>query len=246
MVIFCHGYKGFKDWGAWNVVAGTFQKKGIHFCKFNFSLNGGTLDNPIDFPDLQSFAKNTYTQEVNDLDRVIDHMYSNYQNCISSIYLMGHSRGGGIALLNSSNELVKGVITWASVADYGDRFPKGKELEQWIKSGVRYVLNSRTNQQLPHHINFYNDYIENKEKLSIQNAVEKLKKPQLIIHGNRDQAVDINQANLLKKWNPSAQLISFKASHTFNSSHPWEKPTLPSELQLAVDYTTEFILNSED
>ena len=84
MVIFCHGYKGFKDWGAWNVVAGTFQKKGIHFCKFNFSLNGGTLDNPIDFPDLQSFAKNTYTQEVNDLDRVIDHMYSNYQNCISS------------------------------------------------------------------------------------------------------------------------------------------------------------------
>ena len=246
MIIFCHGYKGFKDWGAWNNVAKSFQKKDIHFSKFNFSLNGGTLENPIDFPDLKAFARNTYTQEVNDLSNVINLMVTEHKNITSSIFLVGHSRGGGIALLNSLNDKIDGVITWASVADYESRFPKGKELENWIKSGVRYITNSRTKQQMPHNINFYNDFLKNKEKLSIENVVKKLKKPQLIIHGERDQAVDVSQAYLLKKWNPSAELKTFKASHTFNSSHPWTKDSLPNELDLAVNYTADFILNYHD
>ena len=50
LVIFCHGYKGFKDWGAWNLVAETFAKSECFFVKFNFSHNGGTAENPIDFP----------------------------------------------------------------------------------------------------------------------------------------------------------------------------------------------------
>ena len=52
IVIFCHGYKGFKDWGAWNLVANEFAKNNLFFIKFNFSHNGGTVEQPIDFPDL--------------------------------------------------------------------------------------------------------------------------------------------------------------------------------------------------
>mgnify|MGYP000221090702 CR=1 FL=1 len=63
IVIFCHGYKGFKDWGAWHLVAETFAKKGYFFLKFNFSHNGGTIEQPIDFPDLEAFAQNNYTKE---------------------------------------------------------------------------------------------------------------------------------------------------------------------------------------
>ena len=169
-----------------------------------------------------------------------------YKIRLSKTFLLGHSRGGGIALLNSLNNNVDGVITWASVADYADRFPNGKELNDWIKNGVRYVTNSRTKQQMPHNISFYNDFIKNKDRLTIKTAVKKLNKPQLIIHGSRDQAVLIDHAYLLKKWNPSANLITFKASHTFNSSHPWKKDDLPNELQLAVDYTTNFISNGLD
>jgi pimeloyl-ACP methyl ester carboxylesterase len=243
LIIFCHGYKGYKDWGAWNLVANIVSKKGIHFCKFNFSLNGGTLNNPIDFPDLDAFAKNTYTQEVNDLNRVINYVNKHYKNHINGMFLVGHSRGGGIALLNANNPLVNGVITWASVADFGNRFPKGVELSNWINKGIRYVINSRTNQEIPHNISFYNDFIENENELTIKNVVKKLNKPQMIIHGTRDQAVLIAEANLLKKWNPNAELITFKASHTFNSSHPWEQKELPKELQMALDYTTDFILS---
>ena len=41
VVIFCHGYKGFKDWGAWNLMAEAFANAGFFFIKFNFSHNGG-------------------------------------------------------------------------------------------------------------------------------------------------------------------------------------------------------------
>ena len=57
IVIFCHGYKGFKDWGAWNLMAETFVKAGFFFIKFNFSHNGGTIEQPIDFPDLECLWK---------------------------------------------------------------------------------------------------------------------------------------------------------------------------------------------
>ena len=56
VVIFCHGYKGFKDWGAWNLMAETFANAGFFFIKFNFSHNGGTVEQPIDFPDLEAFG----------------------------------------------------------------------------------------------------------------------------------------------------------------------------------------------
>ena len=42
-------------------------RNGFAFVKFNFSHNGGTIENPIDFPDLKAFGNNTYGKEVADL-----------------------------------------------------------------------------------------------------------------------------------------------------------------------------------
>ena len=74
LVIFCHGYKGFKDWGAWHLVAEAFVDAGFCFVKFNFSHNGGTVENPIDFPDLEAFAANNFSLELEDLDRVLNYI----------------------------------------------------------------------------------------------------------------------------------------------------------------------------
>jgi len=82
LVIFCHGYKGFKDWGAWNLIAENFAISGFTFCKFNFSLNGGTIDNPIDFPDLDAFGRNTFSQELKDLEIVTDTILKKYKKHI--------------------------------------------------------------------------------------------------------------------------------------------------------------------
>ena len=57
VVIFCHGFKGFKDWGPFNKIADYFAQQDFVFVKFNFSYNGTTPKSPIDFDDLKAFEK---------------------------------------------------------------------------------------------------------------------------------------------------------------------------------------------
>ena len=64
VVIFSHGFKGFKDWGSFNQIANIFAEKEVVFIKYNFSHNGTTLDNPMHFDDLESFSQNNYTKEL--------------------------------------------------------------------------------------------------------------------------------------------------------------------------------------
>ena len=244
LVIFCHGYKGFKDWGAWNLVAREFVNKGFCFVKFNFSLNGGTVDNPIDFPDLNAFSKNTHSQEVRDVSRLLNFLFNEHANDFnhSDISIVGHSRGGGVALLSSvKHSIIKKVCTWASVADYGERFPNNEEINAWKKNGVRYVLNSRTNQNMPHEFSFYQDFLDNKNELNIESAVKKINFPQMIIHGTLDQAVHLDNAKRLMSWNRSAILYTLRTNHTFGIKHPWLSSSLSLEMKEVVDQTISFL-----
>ena len=127
VIIFCHGYKGYKDWGAWNLVAKEFAKNNFFFSKFNFSHNGGTVKNPIDFPDLNAFGNNNFTHELNDIERVISFISEDpviSKNIdTSNIFLIGHSRGGGTCAIKASeNKRIKGLITWAGVSNIKIRF----------------------------------------------------------------------------------------------------------------------------
>ena len=47
LIIFCHGYKGFKDWGAWPLLSEALAASGFVVIKFNFSHNGGTHINSL-------------------------------------------------------------------------------------------------------------------------------------------------------------------------------------------------------
>jgi predicted alpha/beta-fold hydrolase len=38
LIIFCHGFKGFKNWGHFDLIATEFAKQNYVFAKFNFSL----------------------------------------------------------------------------------------------------------------------------------------------------------------------------------------------------------------
>ncbi|CAG5078383.1 alpha/beta hydrolase family protein [Parvicella tangerina] len=240
MVVFCHGYKGYKDWGAWNLVADHFSKNGIDFLKFNFSLNGGTLSDPIDFPDLDAFGRNTYSQEVIDTNAVISFICENYPE--KEIAIIGHSRGGGIAtLVAAQNDCVSRLITWAGVCDFKRRFPKNKELEEWQRTGVRYVLNGRTKQKMPHFYSFYEDFLIHEKELDILNWTSKITIPHLIIHGEEDEAVNSSEAKELHAVNPESELLIVTGGHTFGSKHPWIKKELPTALRTVVDQSIKFV-----
>ena len=247
LVIFCQGYKGFKDWGAWNHMAENIAKEGFCLIKFNFSHNGGTMENPIDFPDLEAFGNNNYTKELDDLNDVIDWSVETLKNnaCVntSNITLIGHSRGGGITILKASEDpRITKLITLASVCDFGKRTATIGDLEEWKKQGVKYVLNGRTKQQMPHFYQFYEDFKANEERLHIETAEKRLTIPHLIIHGDTDTSVKIDEAYALHLWNPKTKLeIIENADHVFNVKHPWEKDELSEELLSVTRLIIEFI-----
>ncbi|MEL0645380.1 alpha/beta hydrolase [Olleya sp. Ti.3.14] len=248
LVIFCHGYKGFKDWGTWDLVANNFAKQNLFFVKFNFSHNGGTVNQPIDFPDLDAFADNNYTKELQDLDDMLNHFTSDhsiYKNNIDTdnITLIGHSRGGGISIIKASEDhRITKLITWASVCAFGKRTSTTGNLEQWKQDGVKYVLNSRTKQNMPHNFQFYLDYINNKDRLDIENCCKRLTIPHLIIHGTEDPSVSFEEAKLLKLWSPKNTLIALpKTNHVFNAKHPWTKNYLPESLEVVTKKSIAFI-----
>lgn len=241
VVVFCHGYKGFKDWGAWNLMAETIAKAGFCFIKFNFSHNGGTIDNPIDFPDLEAFGKNNYTQELDDLNDVLDWTQSYFKNNknvdSNSINLIGHSRGGGIAIIKASEDSrVSKLITLASISDFGKRTATIGDLEEWKRNGVKYVVNGRTKQQMPHYYQFYEDFKANENRLHIKSAVEKLTIPYLIVHGDSDTSISLNEAKELYEWSSNSELtIIPEADHVFNVRHPWGQSKLSKELASVVE-----------
>lgn len=248
LVIFCHGYKGFKDWGAWDGVAKAFAEAGFAFVKFNFSHNGGTVEQPIDFPDLEAFAQNNYSKELEDVEDIINHLLTHleYNKYIleDSIQLIGHSRGGGIVLIKAKEDIrIKKVATWAGVSDYKSRFLKDNEtFTNWKKNGRMFVENGRTRQKMPHDWQFYEDFVANEERLTIEKAVKALTIPLLIIHGNDDISVPFKEAEKLHQWNPQGILTAIKeANHVFGACHPWNEETLPEQLEEVVKKTISFL-----
>lgn len=250
IVIFCHGYKGFKDWGAWRLVAESFAKEGFFFLKFNFSHNGGTIEQPIDFPDLKAFGQNNFSKELIDLENIISELSSNneFKKEIDTknISLIGHSRGGGIVLIKAEEDpKINNVITWAGVCDFKVRFQENSEtFKQWEKSGITFVENGRTKQQMPHDFQFYKDFKTNENRLTIRRAVENLNANQLIIHGSEDTSVTVLEAQNLHQWNSKSTLeIIENADHVFGACHPWCNSELPPDLNKAIMQTVAFIKN---
>ncbi|WP_139957364.1 alpha/beta hydrolase family protein [Flavicella sediminum] len=246
LVVFCHGYKGYKDWGVFNQMVPSFVEENIFLVKFNFSHNGGTVEQPIDFPDLEAFGENNLVKELDDLETVLDWLLDNneFSEEINpeQITLIGHSRGGGIVTLKAAEDKrVKKLISWAGVSDFGARFPTGPVLEHWKKEGVAYVENARTKQQMPHYFQFYTNFIENEERLTLYKAAANIKIPHLIIHGSKDTSVEFKEAENLHKWNPNSELFVIEnADHGFGSKHPWEEDFLPSDFEILLKKTIKF------
>ena len=247
IVIFCHGYKGFKDWGAWNLMGKEFALNNFFLLKFNFSHNGGTEENPIDFPDLDAFGNNNFSHELDDLDRVLAYLNKkeiSEEIDLDNITLIGHSRGGGSALIKASeNPIIKRVITWAGVSDFKSRFNEGTSgFKKWKKKGVMYVENSRTKQMMPHFFQFYKDFKKNEARLNVQSAVENLKIPYLVVHGTNDQSVLPFEGDNLFSWNKKNKMEKIKdADHVFSARHPWESDELPNDLKKVIYISIDFI-----
>lgn len=247
VVIFAHGFKGFKDWGHFNLVAQQFAEAGFVFVKFNFSHNGTTPQHPTDFVDLEAFGNNNHLIELDDLKTVINQISSPTETLVPAneiqteqIYLIGHSRGGGIAIVKAAEDpRIRKLATWAAVSKLGGW--QFTTINDWREKGVVYIDNARTHQKMPLYYQLCETFINNQARLDVQAAVESLQMPFLIIHGTNDSAVDVKAAHDMHQWCPQSQLLIVQhADHVFGAKHPWTMPNLPTDSQLVVDSCIDF------
>ncbi len=247
IIIFSHGFKGFKDWGAYNLLAQFFANKKFIFVKYNFSHNGISHENPDEFDDLEAFGNNNFEIELDDLNQVINWisetpLVPEYQKNLEEIYLIGHSRGGGISILKASQDKrIKKLVTWASVNDFGVRWDDSFA-EKWKTDGVIWVLNTRTHQKMPLYYQLYDNYLKNKDRFNIQKAIENLSIPILVIQGTEDQAVSMDIALEMKRWNQDIKLdLIPNGDHTFGVRHPHNALPIPFDAQIAWEHTLDFL-----
>ncbi len=242
LVVFCHGFKCLKDWGAFDLVSEKFAEAGIDFLKFNFSMNGTTLEQPTEFADLEAFAQNSFSQELEDLQCVMDWVQS--AACPiqdPKVHLIGHSRGGGLAVLYASYQPLSSLITWAAVSDFGKKWSEEFLARAKENNGI-VIKNGRTGQDMPMYFSFYQDYLDHFQELSIPLRALQVKCPSLIIHGRKDEAVPYGDALDLNKWITGSSLLLLNgANHTFGAKHPWEEAELPSDLAEVVKASIAFI-----
>lgn len=245
VVIFAHGYKGYKDWGAWNLMAQKFAEAGFFFVKFNFSHNGTTIEKPTDFADLEAFGQNNFSKEMSDYDEVLNYFCNHDKGDSEKIAIIGHSRGGGISVIKAfEDDRVKLLISLAGVSNFKYRFPTKDRFDEWKNSGVMYSENKRTHQQMPHYFQFFEDFERNEQRFDIQHAAQHLVKPFLIIQGTDDDAVKDKEAFLLNEWCKTSELLVLEnANHVFGAKEPWTENQLPNHLQEATSAMIEFIKN---
>lgn len=243
VIIFVHGFKGFKDWGHFPKVGEELVKAGFAFVSFNFSHNGTTIEEPVDFVDLEAFGNNNYHKELFDLNQIIAGMadgslFPEVRLDRKRVFLLGHSRGGGIAIVaTAENDQVKALVTWNSI---GDMKRTQADFEVWMRDGVIHLPNARTGQLMPMYYQFVEDYFAQEERYDLEHNCASIHVPALFIHGTADQTVPSFYAEKLHAWTRNSELLLVEnGDHTFGGKHPYAEKTLPADTKTAVDATVK-------
>lgn len=212
-VVIVHGFRGFKDWGFFPWLSEYLCASGAVAVRFNMSRSGiGEANDRIDRLDL--FRDDTYTTQIHDLVDVVSYTQSRFRGV--PLFILGHSRGGGIALLAAREiEDLAGVITWSAIA----------RADRW--EGID-VSNTAV----------LADFEANRH--DILAATSDLRVPLLAVHGGSDKSVPPDDSRAIVSKAKDASLLTIDgASHTYNAIHPLVH--VPPALKFAALVSAHFI-----
>ncbi|MHB0971992.1 MAG: alpha/beta hydrolase family protein [Thermoanaerobaculia bacterium] len=238
LVFVLHGFKGFKEWGFFPWISEQFAGMRLAVCRFDMSRNGvGESGDTFDRLDL--FAGDTYSIELADLARVVDSVTAIPELHELPVFLFGHSRGGGIAILGAERvPRLAGVVAWAPIA-YADRWDDATKA-LWRRNGYLEFMNARTKQAMRSSAAVLDDLEKNRERLDIVAAAARLAVPLLVVHGGADESVPPEEGQLLASRARNASFVMIEgASHTFGGIHPLVN--IPLALRIAAHGTGRFI-----
>lgn len=248
VIVFLHGFKGFKDWGPFPKACKEISRSGFGVVAMNFSLNG-VGENPTVFDQLDYFARETLSQDLDDVGSIINALNEgkmesgNITLDTDMIGILGHSRGGQTAVAAAAefNE-IKCLATWSAVADYNQRW-SDKMIEEWENQGYTEIKNSRTGQSMRIDKVVYDDAREHAERVIALNRIKNLHIPVLIVHATDDESVPVFESDKLHKACPSTDKELKKVpgtGHTFGTGHPFEGGEFPEPFREVLDSTKQW------
>lgn len=231
VVVVCHGFKGFMEWGFFPYLAELLAGRGFTVVRFNLSGTGMMPgDELVTSPD--AFRANTYGKELEDLLAVLAALGTEIgpgRIDLGRIGLFGHSRGGGAALLAAAAETwrsqVRALVTWAAISTT-DRYDPGT-MAVWRKAGELPVENSRTGQKLALGPEMLAEVDPSPAELDLIAAAGRRQAPWLIVHGEADESVPAEEGRALAgaAAEPKELLSIPEGNHTFGARHPFTGPT---------------------
>jgi len=236
-VVICHGFKGFKDWGFFPRIADRLATAGFTAVTFNFSGSG--VGDGEEFDELERWYHQRPSLDLNDIATVTDHLVAGGARWIG---LLGHSRGGGLAVIQAARDTrIRALVTWAAV-DHFLRWP-GDVVQQWRERGEVDVVNQRTGQVLTIGPDALDDWDRHNDGLlDVMAAASRIRVPWLVAHGTEDATVPVEVGRILAEVSGSKEteaLVMEGANHTFGARHPWAGTT--PETERLFDATAAFL-----
>jgi|SRR5215467_13291264 len=217
-VILCHGMESSKESDKLIVLSRTLAQRGMFALRFDFACVGESTG---------SFENITYSAEVEDLQAAFSFMRARHAGKIG---ILGSSMGGTVALLFAArNPDVAALVTLAAPLHperFLSRLSTPAELQQWRERGFTFYHGQRIN------VSLLNDL----EKMNVPFALEKINCPVLILHGDRDDVVPVEEAHELHHHLAEISKLSILAGADHRISDP---SLMERTLSEAVDWFCE-------
>lgn len=217
-VILCHGMESDKNSEKLIVLSNALAQRNILTLRFDFAYVGESSG---------KFEDITYNGEVDDL-RAAYSVVQSRQN--GRIGILGSSMGGTVALLFATQEpTVAGVVTIAAPV-HPEQFPNRvltpAQLQQWRSRGFTFYRGQKLNVSLLHDL----------ESLDLPRAVKKITCPVLILHGDADEIVPVEEARELHECLTARKRLTVLRGSDHRLSDP---QSMQNALAEALDWLTD-------
>ena len=220
IIILSHGFDSSKESGTIKKLQERFNEQGISTFRFDFLGHGESDGNLEDL---------TISESIDDIERAINYLK---QQGYTKIGLFGTSFAGTACLIVSSkNPDLIVLLLKSPVSNAAEIVQARKNFEEWQQRGYK-IYKSKNGIEVKLTFDLYKDYL----KHDGYEAAKKIKIPTLIVHGNKDQAIPIDQstktANLIN--NCKLEIIQ-GADHVYSN---------PEDSEKALNLLTKFVLQN--
>ena len=217
-VILCHGMDSNKNSEKLVYLCRALARRGVLALRFDFRYVGESNG---------EFADITYSGEVDDLEAA--YAFVQHRRPVRTA-ILGSSMGGTVALLFAAREPRVAALVTVAAPIHPEAFPRriltDQQLQQWRERGFTIYRGQRLNATL----------LEDLERLDVLASARKVTCPTLVIHGEADEVVPVEEARELHACltGPKKLCILKGTDHRISDPHLRQRA-----LDGAVDWLTE-------